>query len=431
MVTALKDVLGAASVAIDGRSQIDAILDAVRRHLGMEIAFAARYVDGRRQFTHIRTDLPVPSAPGDSEPNEVTFCHHILEGRLPELIRNAADFPLARSLPITDALPVGAHMDVPLRMRDGSIYGSFCCLRRTPDYTLTDRDLATLRAFADLAAVQIEEEVEQERSRAAMSERISDAIARGQPRIQFQPIHRLADDHVVGVEALARFGDFADRPPSDWFGEAASVGLGEALELAAVAAAVRALPYIAAPAYMAVNIGPVAILANGLERIVASAPSGRLVIEITEHSQVEDYAALHRALAPLRDHVRIAVDDVGAGYSGLRHILDLKPDILKLDMSLTRDVDRDPARRALIAAMVEFACDSGAALVAEGVERTGERDLLRDLGVRYGQGWLYAPALPPIATQRYLLEHAGASGETPVASLGAPSLTKAVRARHN
>jgi EAL domain-containing protein (putative c-di-GMP-specific phosphodiesterase class I) len=104
-----------------------------------------------------------------------------------------------------------------------------------------------------------------------------------------------------------------------------------------------------------VNASPELIISGRLEPLVAAAPTGRVVVEITEHERVADYVALRSALAPLKDYVRIAIDDVGAGYSGLRHILDLGPDILKLDMSLTRDVDRDPARRALIRAMVDFA----------------------------------------------------------------------------
>ena len=82
------------------------------------------------------------------------------------------------------------------------------------------------------------------------------------------------------------------------------------------------------------------------------------------------------------------IDDVGAGYAGLQQILKLRPDILKLDMSLVRDVDLDPARRSLVAALVHFASETGARLVAEGIERLEEREALRTLGVDYGQGYL-------------------------------------------
>lgn len=382
-------------------SAVDAILDAVRQHLGMEIAFAARYVDGRRVFTHLRSGIPLPVGPGDGDPIEDSYCHHVLHGRLPELIHDASAIPFARTLPITDVLPVGCHMDVPLRLKDGSIYGSFCCLSRTPDHTLTERDLLTLRAFADLAVGQIEKDLDVVRSRSATEARISDAIAGGQPAVVLQPIHSLASGDPIGVEALARFPGAAS--PDRWFAEAAAAGMGVALELAAVDAALAALPFVPAPAYLAVNASPELIISGRLEPLVAAAPAGRVVVEITEHEQVADYVALRSALAPLKDYVRIAIDDVGAGYSGLRHILDLGPHILKLDMSLTRDVDRDPARRALIRAMVDFAGSIGCSLVAEGIERVGELHVLRDLGVAAGQGWHFSRALPPLVAQQYLL----------------------------
>lgn len=386
----------------DGRSPVDAILDAVRHHLGLEIAFASRYVGGRRVFTHISTDLPLPIGPGDGDPVEESYCWNILQGRLPELIRDPADHPFAMAMPVTHAFPVGCHLNVPLRLGDGSVYGSFCCLSRTPDRSMTERDLSTLRAFADLAVVQIEGELAATQAQAASVQRIETAIADQQPAVALQPIHRLEDGRPVGVEALARFA--GARPPAEWFAEAAAVGLSVELELAAVRAALAVLPLVPAPHYLAVNVSPRLILSGLLEAALGEAlGSGRLVVEITEHEAVEDYRALRSALAPICDHVRLAVDDVGAGYAGLRHILDIGPDILKLDMSLTRDVDRDPARRALIGAMVTFAGSIGCTIIAEGIEREGERRLLSELGIPFGQGWHFSRAMPPVAAQQLLI----------------------------
>ena len=382
---------------------VDSILDAVRVHFGVEIAFAARYVGDRRQFTHIRTELPVPHRPGDSEPNEDTYCWHVLQGNLPELIQDAADFPLAQTLPITNALPVGCHMDVPIRLKDGSVYGSFCCLSRAADRSLTGRDLAALHAFAALAAVQIEGDLDRARGRATVIDRIEAAVAGGQPAILLQPVYRLSDGAPVGVEALARFADASDRPPSDWFEEAGVAGLGEVLELAAVRAALLTLPYVPAPHHLGINVSPAVAVSPALHALLLAVPAGRVVLEITEHEAVADCRALRAALAPLDGHVRLAIDDVGAGYAGLRHILELRPDILKLDIGLVRDVDRDPARRALIEAMVSFARHLGAQIVAEGVEREEERATLAALGVDHVQGWLFSRALPPVAASRVLL----------------------------
>jgi EAL domain-containing protein (putative c-di-GMP-specific phosphodiesterase class I) len=386
-----------------GGSQIGNILDAVRRHLGMEIAFTSRFVGDRREFTHISAAIPVPSAPGDSEPLDQSYCWHILNGRLPELIHEAAGIPFARTLPITLALPVGCHISVPLRLKDGSVYGSFCCLSRSPDRSLTERDLATVKAFADLAIDQIELQREDESRRRACVARIEESLAAGQPRIFLQPIHRLEDAQPVGAEALARFADYEARPPNAWFDEAFEVDLGVDLELAAVEQAFGAIPYLAPGQYLSVNVSPATILSERLEPLIASVGRCDLVLEVTEHRRVDDYRSLARALDRLRPYARIAIDDVGAGYAGLRHIVALAPDLLKLDISLTRDVDRDPAKRALAVAMASFARHIGSVIVAEGIERPEERQTLCELGIAYGQGWLFSRAMPLVAAQQCLL----------------------------
>ncbi len=168
-------------------------------------------------------------------------------------------------------------------------------------------------------------------------------------------------------------------------------------------AALLTLPYVPAPHHLGINVSPAVAVSPALHALLLAVPAGRVVLEITEHEAVADCRALRAALAPLDGHVRLAIDDVGAGYAGLRHILELRPDILKLDIGLVRDVDRDPARRALIEAMVSFARHLGAQIVAEGVEREEERATLAALGVDHVQGWLFSRALPPVAASRVLL----------------------------
>jgi EAL domain-containing protein (putative c-di-GMP-specific phosphodiesterase class I) len=385
-----------------GLPAVDRILDAVRRHLGMNIAFASRYVDGQRQFTHIQADIPVPTRPGDAEPQEDTACYRILQGKLPELMHDASEFPLAAELPIVPALPVGSHLNVPLRLSDGSVYGSFCCISQKPDRSLTGRDLETMRAFAALAADQIERELADEAQQRQRVDRIVEVLERETLAIVYQPIHRLDTGAPVGVESLARFSDQDVRSPDQWFTEAANAGLGVELEMLAVRQAIRGLPHISKGLYVAVNVSPETAMTNALADLVAQA-SGRLVVEVTEHATVADQAGLVEALDRLRAHAEIAIDDVGVGYSGLRRILDLKPDILKLDMSLTRDIDRDPARAALAQAMVSFARGIGGRIVAEGIETEAEWRRLAELGVGYGQGWHFSRPMPAVAVQHFLL----------------------------
>ena len=396
----------------EGVTAVDRILDSVRSHLGMEIAFASRFIDGMRQFTHIRSDIPLPLVPGDAEPLEDTFCQRILDGRLPELIHNAADYPAALEMTITTALPIGSHLNVPLILRDGSIYGTFCCVSRVPDLSLTQRDLSTVRAFADLAASLIDEDRSRQSQHNAVQARIDAVLSSRTMTIYHQPIHALDDGRQLGVECLARFADAQLRPPNLWFDEADAVGRGIELEMLAVRTALQSLPYVPSGMYASINVSPKTLLSGQLHEALAGHRRERIVIELTEHAQVDDYDALRCAIDGLRDHARIAIDDVGAGYAGLRHILDLKPDILKLDMSLTRHIDHDPARRALAHAMVQFAAETGCTVLAEGVETEAECAALKDLSVSLGQGYLFSRPLPAIAAQQYFLRLAsGSAGE--------------------
>ena len=113
-----------------------------------------------------------------------------------------------------------------------------------------------------------------------------------------------------------------------------------------------------------------------------------MVLEITEHVAIDDYVALRAELATLEPKIRLAVDDAGAGYASFRHILELAPDFVKLDIGLIRGINDDPARQALVAGMGYFATKSRIRLVAEGVETIAELRTLRSLAIHYGQGYL-------------------------------------------
>lgn len=207
----------------------------------------------------------------------------------------------------------------------------------------------------------------------------------------FQPIVDLRTGDVDGVEALTRFTAEPVRSPDVWFAEASAVGRGDDLELAAIRSAVRALKELPPGAFLSLNASPAVAVADVLLEALDGAPAERLVLEVTEHAQVDDYGALAESLTSLREAgVRLAVDDAGAGFASLQHILRLNPDIIKLDISLTRDIDQDPVRRALASSLVTFADEVGATLTAEGIERWAELDTLRELGVAHGQGYYLA-----------------------------------------
>ena len=154
---------------------------------------------------------------------------------------------------------------------------------------------------------------------------------------------------------------------------------------------------------LSINVSPDVIIGEAFNAVMQSAPLDRIILEITEHETVTNYGALVRALAPFRSRgLKIAVDDAGAGHSSLRHILKLKPDLIKLDMSLIQKIDRDPSRHALAAALIAFSREIGSELVAEGVETEGELGALRKLGVDIAQGYLLSQPLPASQLNAFL-----------------------------
>ncbi|WPZ04935.1 EAL domain-containing protein [Blastomonas marina] len=385
---------------------IQRILKATRTHLGAEIAFVGRYIDGdRRELMYVDTELDLPMGPGFSEPREESFCWHILEGRLPELIRDAADHEFAKALPITEMLPVGCHLNVPLRLSNGEVFGSFCCLSRTADRSVSERDMDVLRAFGKLAGEMIETSLVRDEEANRLDRKICDVIAEGGISTYQQPIHDLSSLRVVGVESLSRFEDADRRSPEQWFEEAKSVGRGLELELAAIKSALDADSLAGSEAYISVNASPETVMSGEIARLLRHYSGRKVVIELTEHEQVSDFTALRDALGEIRQHARIAVDDVGAGYAGLRYLVDLAPDLLKLDMSLTREIHTDLARQAMAKAIVHFAKAIGADVIAEGIENAQELEMLKEIGVSYGQGYYFSKPIPAGDIPAYFAVH--------------------------
>lgn len=228
-----------------------------------------------------------------------------------------------------------------------------------------------------------------------VADRVRQALADRAFRIVYQPIVSLDDGRAVGVEALSRFIPEPYGPPDSWFADAWQVGLGVELELAAFEAALDGLDMVPSGCRVAVNLSPSVITHPDLLRQVTGSRARRVVIELTEHVAVHDYDRVRSAVALLRARgARLAVDDMGAGFASFRHIVKLAPDIIKLDRELVRDIDTDPVRRSVAAAMVHFAADVGSDIVAEGIETPDELEAVRALQIRYGQGMLIGAPEP-------------------------------------
>jgi EAL domain-containing protein (putative c-di-GMP-specific phosphodiesterase class I) len=210
-------------------------------------------------------------------------------------------------------------------------------------------------------------------------------------RMHLQPVIGLRTGEVWGLEALARFPGHPEPGPAAWFRGAVRAGWGPALETVALCGALDVLDRLPAGMTLTVNLSPRALLRDDVTELLLDATPSRLLVEITEHEPVHDYDALLTSLSRLRDAgVRIGIDDFGAGHSSLRHVLQLAPDLVKLDISIVRTVDVDPSRQALVEAMLAFCGRVGADVIAEGVEQPGELVTLLELGVEYGQGWFLA-----------------------------------------
>lgn len=222
----------------------------------------------------------------------------------------------------------------------------------------------------------------------------------GQPRLVFQPIVDLQRGVVAGYEALSRFSGPPDAPPYVWFEEAERLGRSVELELRAVRQALRTRATLPPDTFLTINMTPEALL-HPDARGVLSETQGleRLVFEVTEHARVADYRALRRAVDRVREAGgMVAVDDAGAGYASLKHVLELRPDFVKLDRELIAGVDQDPIKRSVVQMLGELSDRIDAWIVAEGIEEHGELDAMVEMGVPLGQGWLLGRPSAPWAT---------------------------------
>lgn len=229
----------------------------------------------------------------------------------------------------------------------------------------------------------------EERAVAAAKSRVTAVLDDHRIDIALQPIVDAGTGRAVGAEALARFRD--GRGPDQWFRDARDSGLALDLDRLAFNTALQLLPTMPEHTYLSINASP-DLITDGLSvpaLLAHDVPLHRLVIEITEHVQISDYTRLHDVLAPLREHgARLAIDDTGAGYASLSHVLQLRPDIIKIDRSLIATISTDPARRSLVTAIVLLALDLGASVTAEGIETATEQETLTTLGVDNLQGYL-------------------------------------------
>jgi EAL domain-containing protein (putative c-di-GMP-specific phosphodiesterase class I) len=377
----------------DDGTELKRLLRLARTHLDMEIAmvselrgdqYVIRTISGDGASMNLIADEPTPLAN--------SFSVRVLAGTLPAVIPEARRHPVTRELAVTRELGIGSYVGVPLKGSDGTAVGMLCCLSRGPSPELGAQAARFLSLIAELVTDHLESPAARANT-AVRSEgvRLHSVLDAGFIRMVFQPVIRLDGGLPVAYEALARFDDPAFPTPAHAFTAAARAGIGVELELLAVEQALAQLPGMPAGTWLGVNLSAEALVVPAVQEALLRYADRQIGVEITEHTEVHDYDLLIAVTDRLRAAgIQIGVDDAGAGYASFRHILKLRPSVIKLDLEIVRDVDTDPVRRALTRSLVTFAAEVGAALVAEGIETAAELATLQALGVGFGQGYLFA-----------------------------------------
>lgn len=272
-------------------------------------------------------------------------------------------------------------------------------LMRSDDGVAVER--IVYRSLEEAFADALREREREERRQLINLRRV---LETGQVHAVYQPVVDLVERKVIGLEALTRVPQGRFSNPEHLFKVAAENNTLWSLERLCREKALQGLPALADNELLFLNIEPDSIHdpqllePSFLRRLEESGLTPRrIVLEMTEHTAVSDFGAVRRTLQEFRKMgFRLAMDDVGSGYSGLQAIAEISPDYIKVDMTLVRNLDTHPIKRELISTIRRFTDTTGITLVAEGVETHEELASLIDAGVRCAQGFLFArPASPP------------------------------------
>jgi EAL domain-containing protein (putative c-di-GMP-specific phosphodiesterase class I) len=372
----------------DVEQQVADLLVIAKKSLGLSVSFLSR-LDGTTQHLEVvESSVPFLFQEGNKQVQATSLCQAILDKKLPAVIPNLKDFPVAMKLPAARLPRIRSYVSVPVLLSDGSLYGTFCAAGLTSDKDLSKRDKSLMDVLAHAAAVIIEPGIREHARHAEIAQRLEPILRTGGPAVVLQPIVELATNLRIGAEALSRFPSEWGKAPDVCFEEAHSIGEGDRLELLALQRAADYLDEVTG--YVAMNVSPGTLMTPACTELLTEFRLDRVLLELSEHDQVADYGALLEVLAPLRAAgMRLAIDDVGAGFSSLRHIILTTPDVIKLDRSIIDGVSNDPVLTTLVRSLVDFAGGCNARVVAEGVETAADGEVLLGLGVDYGQGWFY------------------------------------------
>lgn len=366
-------------------------LRALRSHLGLETAFVSRHIDGKR----------VMQCVDSARKAGVRLDAGVSAGQAGEGLQKAP-----------------AEVCVPICMHDGAVYGALTCVNAPGAPALKEGDLRMIRVFAEMLAEHIEAGEKVAANRRELIARIEGVLGGGGVSFLYQPIFDIKRAQIIGFEALARFPGTAPRGPELWFSDAARVALDVALERTVLVKALEGFAQLPADVFIGFNMSPAMVLSGQLDAAFSGMPLDRVLIEINEHVSFRQYDELASSLAPMRERgLRVSVDEAGGGLESYRHVLSLKPDIIKLNRSLVRNIDNDAPRRALVAGLIQFAREQQSTIIAEGIETAAQLTVLRALGVTRMQGYLLGRPAPLEAAAALCQSFRSAVPHTQVESL--------------
>jgi len=382
---------------INEDSFIQQILNSIRHHMNMEVAFIARFVDDERLIEFTAADETtadqIIKSHGSSPRNE-TYCQKIVGGEIPNIIPDTSKNSVTRSLPVTKNLNIGAYIGVPIFIDGSQLYGTLCCYNRSPNESLKDSHGDFLNMMADFIGQIFKKRLGSAVRENETREQVESVLAEQRVSIVYQEINSSNESGPRHFEALARFNTTPYFPPNVWLDKAELVGLSENVESLIIKQILNELSSLkerVGECCVSINATPPLIASGALVGLLVDASPQDLIVEVTEHSEIEDYTLFAEALTPLIQRgFKIAIDDVGAGFSSLRHILELNASIIKLDMSLISNIDQDKKKQSLVAALIAFGQMSAVQIIAEGVETEAEYSQLRQLGIEYFQGFYFS-----------------------------------------
>ncbi|MGP4054898.1 EAL domain-containing protein [Mycobacterium sp. 4D054] len=371
------------------------LLGVLRQRLGLDTAWLSVFHDGMQVIEVLDGDADTLGvSPGQRSHLSESYCVRVIDGRLPAVIPDTTANQITAALPITHETGLRAYVGVPVLGQDGVTVGMVCVVSEKPKPYLADEDLHIVQQVADLIGTLIETPARCQDPTADQRKAIRRVVAERDFEVVFQSIHDAGTGKVVGVEALARFPCEPFRPDK-FFEQAALLGLDIELETAIVSRVLSLIPQLPDDVFVSMNISPAAALAAPWSELLDDVDPSRIVLEITEHDAVPNYGALDDALDTCRARgMRVAVDDVGAGFASFSHVLELAPEFVKIDQSITRHMDTDDARRRLAQAIAQFASQIGATVIAEGVESQGELDAVVASGISWAQGFCLSRPKP-------------------------------------